>query len=46
MKYLLVVDGNVIIDVAMTLEEIIDAFGPIKKLERGGFKLVPVGVSK
>lgn len=42
--YHLSIDGNVITDKPMTLKEIINAFGPIQKLESQGFKLVAAGM--
>ena len=42
MKYLLTIDGSVISDKPMTLDEVINTFGSVKQLEKEGFRLIPV----
>lgn len=42
MLFVVMLDGNVIVDRPMTLEQIKAAFGPINKLEAEGFRVVQV----
>lgn len=42
MLYHLSCDGQIITSEPMTLEAIINCFGPVQKLEKQGFKLIKV----